>query len=577
MRESTQSVTSSPSFEDREPRIREANMDTNLFKETFLSPSSPTTGDSDDDKSEALLEKEADMAVYSNHQSPVQSNGRPPPLKLQTVQSQDDIALQSDRVQVQRIASKPQQVPPHPTEPSEKPPKPKGLKALLYCCFCINGDLSEDEEEEAESKEYKMETYTHYPPEEPAMGRFGSLFRKSDDKKSDEANENPYAQQSSGDSYSPQPPSASSFQSYNQQQHSQNQSGLPSGPRPGGGYGRTDLSAPPPYNQGPSAYSPSDKKASPNVPSPGYGNDRFGAQSGYGANRYNNDAASVQNHALPPQRQGGYGGLGGDDNPLFSGYSQQPGRDASSVPPQEQFDELRDEYGNRREMTEEEREEAQVQMNKGEIVDTLRDTVSSTKRSRQMLEDAQERMISMNKQLARDAEILNNAEDRLDDSYHQNKLASANLDNLDAANTSIFNLTANSRGKLAERSARKHQATREREIAKQDLRKAEQEANREWEASARTKPAILGARGKKDNSKYVFDDNDGEQEALNDEIDDDIDAMADGTANLKIMAMAMNRELDRQVGQTDRMAEKANKSYDHLNKNRAHMARKYGD
>lgn len=253
------------------------------------------------------------------------------------------------------------------------------------------------------------------------MGRFGSLFRKSDDKRSDQADDNPYAQQPSGDSYSPQAPSAASFQSnsaYNNNQYRQNQAGLPSGPRPGAYGGGLDRdSAPPPYNQSPSLHSPSDKKYSPSASASGYANDRFGAPSGYGRDRYGNDAASAQNNGLPPQRQGGYGNL--DDDPLFKGYVPSSGRDASSAPQQQPYgggDDQYGQFGERREMTEEEREEEEVRIRKDEIVGTLRDTAASTQRSRQMLAEGKQRMMAMNEQLARDAAMLNKAEDRLDES-----------------------------------------------------------------------------------------------------------------------------------------------------------------
>lgn len=131
-------------------------MDPVLIKETTLSSPSPSINDSDDEKSERLLKKEADMAVYLDHHSE-SSSPRTPSLRLQTTQSREDIADQEDGLQhahtAQHLVT---QQAPRRSKPVAKAQKRKGLKAFLLCCF--KPDLSKDEEEE-EAMEYKMETY----------------------------------------------------------------------------------------------------------------------------------------------------------------------------------------------------------------------------------------------------------------------------------------------------------------------------------------------------------------------------------------------------------------------------------
>ncbi|KAK3986884.1 hypothetical protein QBC44DRAFT_332388 [Cladorrhinum sp. PSN332] len=554
-------------------------MNPDLIKETLLSPSSPSTSDSDDDKSEALLEKEADMAVYKNHQSRMQSNRRPPPLTLQTVQSQEEVTLQSDGVQqVQRIVPQPQQA--HQlAEPVEKTRKPRGLKAFLLCCF--RPDLSDDEEEEVKPKdpEYKMETYTYYPRQEPAMGRLGSFFRKSDDKRSDQGNDNPYAQQSPTDTYSPQAPSTSSFQSYNNNQYSQNQTGLPSGPRPGG-YGRNDSnSAPPPYNQSASPnlsyspYSPSDKKPSSSV---GYGNDKFGAQSGYGSHRFDSDAASAHDNAYPPQRHGGYGGMG--DDSLFSGYTPASNRDASPYAgQQQQFDDLRDEFGNRRELTEQEREDYEVAGTKNEIKQIQGQTEDSLDRILGQLNEADSRADDALDSLSRQGEVLRNVNSKIGEAGVQNRIALANVKDLEDANKSMFNFYAMSRKRRDqlndERLVSEYQEKEERELSRQEAQQAKYRNAQRLQAGDQGQLTLGSTAGKRDNSRFTFEDSDGEQEEREQRIGQKEELALKGVMRIKQKMLAASDEIDEQNQYITRVAANADQVHDKVMYNQSRINR----
>ncbi|KAK0673362.1 hypothetical protein QBC41DRAFT_136823 [Cercophora samala] len=397
------------------------------------------------------------------------------------------------------------------------------------------------------------------------MGKFSSLFRsKSDKDKTDDTNVNPYAQQPSNDSYSAPPREAPS--------------GLPSGPRPGGFGGlpsgpRPGSSAPPPYSaQNDAAFADNKKRydSASSSPSIGYGNDRPGAPGGYGSNRYDNAVGHGQNNnrPSPAQRPGGYGGLD-DPNPLFEGRQQRDPYSAGGPPPRP---EIPDNY---EDMTAEEKDDFEAEAKKGEIVHTIRETAQSSARARMLAAQGVERMVGMHQMYDRDEAILNKVEQQLDESKHQARLANAHLDNLDAANSSLFNLAANSKGKLAERSARKAQSERERELDKEALR--EEQATRRRELQTATIPngrPTLGFK-KADPSKWSFEDNDGEQQELNNQIDDDLTEIERNVSTMNMLAKGFLVRTDAQLNQMGRLSEKSDEAGEKVRAQRNRMNARY--
>lgn len=72
------------------------------------------------------------------------------------------------------------------------------------------------------------------------------------------------------------------------------------------------------------------------------------------------------------------------------------------------------------------------------------------------------------------------------------------------------------------------------------------------------KPRQLGAasRNKSKREEFKFEDDDGEQEAMNEEIDNITDQLAAGVSMLHGAARAINYELEDQIKQVDRITEK---------------------
>jgi len=253
------------------------------------------------------------------------------------------------------------------------------------------------------------------------------LFGKKD--KSDRGSpapqdENPYARQPAEDPYAKSPaPSSNSYQSSRPvglPSGPRGGGGLPRGPAPGAGYG----GPPPPYsgntsqpNRGPAPQQSS-----------GYGNDKLGASGGYGSNRYDNGGAPYDNKQPgqsynPPQRQGGYGGFGGGDEDsrggLFNDYKPPAARqnnnwDSGPGGSGQSGDAGYGGYGQDRELTEEEKEEMQVQDIKREIINTQKATVASGGRSMQLVGAGTESAMNIAQALARQREHLDNAERNID-------------------------------------------------------------------------------------------------------------------------------------------------------------------
>jgi hypothetical protein len=237
------------------------------------------------------------------------------------------------------------------------------------------------------------------------MGKLSSLFKgKSDDKQGRAAPENPYAQQPpAGQQSTPQP---DPYMQYNNNQYNQNRfasqpSGLPSGPRAGlpGRPSPSGGDQPPAY----SAYGGSGPATGTGFPK-----EKYGAADGFGNNRF--DTPDSSRYGAPPARPsgGGYGNLDSSRGALFDGYkppsARQPAGPGSGAGPQGQ-------YGRDfSQMTEEEREEAEVSDYKRQILEEQKATNDVGRRNYQRMVEANERMRLMNEQLLQNTEALNRAE-----------------------------------------------------------------------------------------------------------------------------------------------------------------------
>ncbi|KAG7292504.1 hypothetical protein NEMBOFW57_002539 [Staphylotrichum longicolle] len=431
------------------------------------------------------------------------------------------------------------------------------------------------------------------------MGRMGGWFKKSDDK--EKSASNPYAQQPSVTQQQPvgqtsPPPLYDQYSQYNGNQYNANQnlpqsrqgppSGLPAGPRAGlpstfgqgpprTGTWESNNTAPPEYDEQPghgapppsyhrpsptssTGWSPalSSSRASPSIgpnggspalsstTSPslgtGYPREKLGAADGVGKSRFDQPVASRYNNSpsLPSQRQGGYGGLDTGREELFANYKG-PSQSttgpnlAQSTSPYSGDGGFNEE----REMTEEERKDAEVAGLKAQIEAEQIGTEDSLDRSLQAVTAAN----SMFDNLLNDFEIqesrMDNAERNLAKTHNLNDQAKDQTARLKYYNRRLFQPGYNrsKQDQLAAEFAEKdlrHQRELEELRAEQDQRR--QGIQNQYDDNGRR---VLAPKklGQEDINRFTFEDEDGQQQARLERTDEKMELLgaAVGTLNLK--------------------------------------------
>lgn len=379
--------------------------------------------------------------------------------------------------------------------------------------------------------------------------------------------DNPYAQQ--GDVNDPY---ADTAKYANVTPYQQARQGLGGGPRPGGG---PDASA---HGQAPNSGS---KYGGAAAHAPGYGADRYGSGGGYGSNRYgaasNNTASSVG--ARGP---GGYGGFGRarDDAPdenrdaLFSGarerVANKPQQAATRPGPgaygqSGAADASYGGYGEERELTAEEQEEAEYQAILAEKRQVQQESAASVSRSVQMARQANEVGQATLARLGAQGERLHNTEKNLDIAANQNKIAQDRAAELKTLNRSMFAVhvgnpfTSKQRQQRADEEVlNRHRGEREQ---RETTRRDGYTANQRMESTFRDINAAGQKRQqarKKDYGKFNLDDEEGADE-LEDQIDDGLDELEGQVSMMNMVGRAIGKEVDSQNKQIDRIMGKVSR------------------
>lgn len=460
------------------------------------------------------------------------------------------------------------------------------------------------------------------------MGRFGDLFKKSDGKSKAE---NPYAQPPV-DQSSPPP----QYGQYNQSQYNDNRyatqqtqgppSGLPAGPRPGGlpsrvapGPSRTDTwesnrtagtappqyseqtSPPPPSYQGStgtfsggkspaftsntaspslSGASPalSSNKASPSVGGGGFPREKYGAQDGFGRNRFepSNTSPHDRSAAFPSQRQGGYGGLDTESGGLFANY--QPPSQRTPGPSQVQAHAPYSQdgaYSENPEMTEEERQEAEADRLKALIQQTQMETEDSADRSLQMMYEANQRMDYMLQDFQNQEERLDNAERNLGATHNLNDKAKNQTQVLKHVNRPLFK-PGWSRSKQEELSQRWAEQEVDYLRRQDEMRAEQQQRNRQLQTGiedSNTRVLASKTLSQDDYNKFAFEDDDGEQRERLQRTDEKVDKLLFLTQNLHQKSVLLNERAEQSNARLNRMQESAERARDDVVRNQAALRR----
>ncbi|KAK4628878.1 hypothetical protein CLAFUW4_08216 [Fulvia fulva] len=369
-------------------------------------------------------------------------------------------------------------------------------------------------------------------------------------------------------------------------------------------------SQPPGYSPG-NGPAPSRYEKSP-VPQGGYGGSQpppryqnngnsYGQAGGYGSDPYGTGSSGSRHGA------GGYGGLGRSNsnetmstdagrNALFGDAAtrraNQPARDiqgqqqsgGASYSNTGGYDstEMPGGYGAGppRELTAEEQEEEDVMAAKQEIRFIKQQDVSSTRNARRIAEQAEQTGRETLARLGAQGERIHNTERNLDMASNQNRLAEEKARELKTLNRSMFAVhvanpfTANKREQAANAIAlEKHQA--ERRQADATRANAYSSTARQQQQSRDINGNVVRQNNSKslaDRAKYQFEA-DSEDDEMENEIDDNLDAIHRGARTLNALGKAMGDEIDSQNKHIDRIIGKTDKVDDQIAVNRARLDR----
>ncbi|CAL5868117.1 uncharacterized protein PFLUO_LOCUS2341 [Penicillium psychrofluorescens] len=348
---------------------------------------------------------------------------------------------------------------------------------------------------------------------------------------------------------------------------------------------------------------PTDKKYG------GYAPNQYGNQGGYGSNRFGDPSAGAgpaTTAAAAPSRYGagGYGGLGSSDpndpaaaaqrNELFGGARdrvQQNPPGPGAPPPY--TDDQSNTYGGGsneysmstfqdRQLTAEEEEEAGIQDTKQEIRFVKQGDVASTRNALRAAQQAEETGRSTLARLGGQSETIHDTEKSLDMASIESRLAQEKARELKTLNKSMFAVHVNnpftSSQRRRDRDERILNTHREERGLREDTRAEAYQTNSRMERTFRDidKEAAKVAKGRKANvterAKYQFEA-DSEDEAMEDEIEQNLDLLGGAAGRLNGLAKATGRELDEQNRHLDRIMGKSDFVDDQIAMNRAKLDR----
>jgi hypothetical protein len=323
----------------------------------------------------------------------------------------------------------------------------------------------------------------------------------------------------------------------------------------------------------------------------GYAPNRYGNQGGYGGDKYGGGQASGQQAAGSRYGPGGYGGLGGRDpndpsqedrDALFGGardrVQNQPG---GGAPPPYSTGDAGDAGGygghgqqdasgtaavyEERQLTAEEEEEEEVTNVKQEMRFIKQGDVASTRNALRVAEQAEETGRNTLARLGAHSESILDTEKALDVATSQGRLAEEKARELNTLNKSMFAMhVSNPFTKNARRRERDEQVleTHRGERSTREGTRAEAfQSNQRMERTFRdiereaTKANPKQGKNMSERAKYQFEA-DSEDEAMEDEIDNNLNLLSGAASRLNGLAKATGKELEEQNRHLDRITGK---------------------
>ncbi|KAL4807965.1 hypothetical protein BDV18DRAFT_136464 [Aspergillus unguis] len=336
----------------------------------------------------------------------------------------------------------------------------------------------------------------------------------------------------------------------------------------------------------------------------GYAPNSYGNQGGYGANRYGGGAG-----AAPSSRPGGYGGLGSsdpndpsarDDNraALFGGASERAAAQQANAPPPYSDGQSGEPgqpggYGaggpsystatyQERHLTAEEEEEQEIQSVKQDIRFMKQGDISATRNALRIAAQAEETSRGTLARLGAQGEMIHNTEKNLDVAGVEGRIADEKAKELKTLNKSMFAVHVSNpftkgqrRRDRDERIMSNHRQVRDAQAGTRSeayqtnarMEKTFRDIEREDRKQQKPKKASVTER-----AKYQFEA-DSEDEAMEDEIEENLDLISGATGRLNLLAKATGRELDEQNRHLERITGKSENVDDQLAMNRARLDR----
>ncbi|KAI9299439.1 hypothetical protein BJ944DRAFT_172385 [Cunninghamella echinulata] len=213
-------------------------------------------------------------------------------------------------------------------------------------------------------------------------------------------------------------------------------------------------------------------------------------------------------------------------------------------------------------------EDEEVGGMKRQIRDIKQESLQSTRNALQKITEAQDSAAQSMNMLGNQSGQIANINRNLDLAKAHSDRASSQADELKQLNRSIFIPVVKNpfnKGARQEREIQKLQKEHAEHMEERDeIRKFEYEsnaridqANRQYQNtnSGRGGYRRGGGRSQADRNRYQFEA-DEEDDAVEDEIDNNLDLLSGITGNLKTMALTMNDELDSQLKQIDKATRK---------------------
>ncbi|RMD39953.1 hypothetical protein DV735_g5181, partial [Chaetothyriales sp. CBS 134920] len=326
------------------------------------------------------------------------------------------------------------------------------------------------------------------------------------------------------------------------------------------------------------------------LPQGRYGAEKFGNQNGYGAAQAGGNPYSGRPQLSNTVRGGSYGGLGGapgyDSAPdpnrdeLFGGAQQrleQRQHQAPNGPPGYEYnpsDESADRsygaYGDRQ-LTAEEEEEEDIQATKQDIRFMKQQDVSSTRNALRIAAETEEIGRNTLARLGAQGERMHNTDRHLDIGNNHINIAEDKAKELKTLNRSMFAVHVNNPFTAKERRAQRDEKILERHHNEREQREATREAA--FRSTQRMNQNFKGVeetyntRSKKTNlaerSKYQFEA-DSEDDAMEDEIDRNLNELHGAAKRLNLLAKATGEEIDQQNKLIQNIAEKSDRFDDRL-------------